>query len=55
MRETREPRKTYSKFDCTCAETGKQIARSEECLFDPITKKAYHATSEAYKNFKKKK
>jgi hypothetical protein len=55
MRQTREPRKTSSKFDCTCAETGKTIERGEECLFDPISKLAYHRTSDMFKNFKKPK
>lgn len=44
-----QPRIIESKYQCTCAETGKTIAKGQKCLYFPSGKKVYHLDSnEAY-------
>ena len=40
-----QPRMIESKFQCTCAETGKTIRKGERCLYYPAGKKVYHVDS----------
>jgi len=39
------PRMIESKFNCTCAETGRAIKKGDRCLYFPADKKVYHPDS----------
>lgn len=41
-----QPRIIESKFQCTCAETGKTIAKGQKCLYYPATKQVYTLDSD---------
>lgn len=45
MRRSNELRELTAKFDGTCAETGKRIAKGEKCLYCPVQRKVYHEES----------
>jgi hypothetical protein len=52
-RATRSGRLTKSKFESTCAETGKTIKRGDACLYLPENKVVFHIESKeaiAFKN-----
>lgn len=35
-----------ARYDSTCPDTGKPIHKGTECLYDPVTRKAYHESSD---------
>lgn len=46
-----DPREIYVRYDGTCAETGKRIAKGETCIYYPLSKKIYHPYSKQAKQF----
>ena len=45
-----KPRFMNSRFSSTCKETGIRIQKDEPILYDPSEKRAYHSSSNRYKN-----
>jgi len=41
-----------SRYKSKCAETGKQIKKGDNCLYDPSLKKVYHMDSQVAKEWK---
>ncbi len=41
------PRFIIARYDSTCPQTGKKIARGDECAWYPSARVAYHVTSKA--------
>ena len=44
---TAEPRFIIARYDSVCPQTGKKIARGEECAYYPGPRVAYHVASKA--------
>lgn len=44
---TAEPRFIIARYDSVCPQTGKKIARGEECAWYPSARVAYHVSSKA--------
>lgn len=45
------PRMIVARFDSVCAETGKQIKKGDEVLYDPRSKKVYCKGSKSAQHF----
>jgi hypothetical protein len=44
-------RTLYARFAGVCAETGKRIAKGEECLYDPKGRQVYAIDSNTYRDW----
>jgi len=46
-----DPRSIRAKYNSICAETGRTIAKGDECVYYPLTKKVYHLESHTAADF----
>lgn len=40
-----DPYELHARFDCKCAETGKEIKKGDLCIYYPKGKKVFHVDS----------
>ena len=48
-----DPRVITARYDCICAETGKEIKKGDQCLYYPIGKSVFSLESNQYYEYKK--
>ena len=46
-----DPKSIRAKFNSICAETGRAIAKGDECVYYPLTRQAFHLESRTAAEF----